>query len=83
MGLQEMIREVGHLPRQDYNQLLSGAHLFLGINHDAASTLILLIPGKIYEYLAIGCTPILMLSYAWAATGLIETKWYRRNAGLL
>lgn len=36
--------------RQDYVQLLSGAHLFLAINYDASSTLIPLIPGKIYEY---------------------------------
>jgi glycosyltransferase involved in cell wall biosynthesis len=69
MGLSGIVREVGHLPREEYVHLMSMADLLLAINYDGFSTLI---PGKIYEYWAVGGPPILLLSCRGAAQALVE-----------
>jgi glycosyltransferase involved in cell wall biosynthesis len=69
MGLSSVVREMGHLPRDEFVRLLKAADLLLAINYDGFSTLI---PGKIYEYWAVGGPPILLLSCQGAAQSLVE-----------
>jgi len=71
MGLSNVVKEVGHLPRDEYVRLMKAADLLLAINYDDFSTLI---PGKIYEYWAIGGPPILLLTCPGAAQSLMEQK---------
>lgn len=71
MGLSSVVKEVGHLPRDEFIRLMRDADLLLTINYDGAATLI---PGKIYEYWAVGGPPILLLSCRGAAQSLIEQK---------
>jgi glycosyltransferase involved in cell wall biosynthesis len=69
MGLSSVVKEMGHLPREEFVRLLKVADLLLAINYDDFSTLI---PGKIYEYWAVGGPPILLLSCQGAAQSLVE-----------
>ena len=69
MGLSSVVKEVGHLPRDEFVRLMKTADLLLAINYDDFSTLI---PGKIYEYWAVGGPPILLLSCRGAAQTLVE-----------
>jgi glycosyltransferase involved in cell wall biosynthesis len=69
MGLSSVIKDLGHLPHKDVLCLIKSADLLLAINYEGWSTLI---PGKIYEYWAVGGPPILLLSCRGAATELIE-----------
>jgi glycosyltransferase involved in cell wall biosynthesis len=69
MGLSSVIKGVGHLPHEEVLQLIQSADLLLAMNYDGFSTLI---PGKIYEYWAIGGPPILLLSCPGAAAAFIE-----------
>lgn len=69
MGLAGVVEELGFLPRDEYLGSMRDADLLLTINYDGFSTLI---PGKIYEYWAIGGPPILLLSCPGAATSFVE-----------
>jgi len=69
MGLSSVIKELGHLPHDEVLRLTRSADLLLAINYEDFSTLI---PGKIYEYWAVGGPPILLLSCAGAAASLVE-----------
>ncbi len=69
MGLQDAVEEVGYLPRPEFVRLLQCADTLLAINYEKFSTLV---PGKIYEYWAIGGPPILLLSHPGAAQDLVE-----------
>jgi glycosyltransferase involved in cell wall biosynthesis len=67
-GLADVVQEMGHLPREDFVELLKSADLLLAINYDGAATLV---PGKIYEYWMVGQAPILLLSCPGAAEQLL------------
>jgi glycosyltransferase involved in cell wall biosynthesis len=74
LGLSSIVHEVGFLPRNEWAQYLMDSDLLLVINYEGFSTLI---PGKIYEYWAIGGPPILLLSCPGAASDFI----YKHNIG--
>jgi glycosyltransferase involved in cell wall biosynthesis len=76
IGLSGVVKEMGHLPREEFVRLLKAADLLLAINYDGFSTLI---PGKIYEYWAVGGPPILLLSCQGAAQSLVE----KHNLGIV
>ncbi len=69
LGLGNVVRELGFLPRDEWLSCLKNASLLLVINYDDWTTII---PGKIYEYWAIGGPPILLLSCRGAATDFVE-----------
>ena len=69
MGLSDTVCEVGHLRQDGFIKTLKGADLLLTINYDGFATLI---PGKIYEYWAVGGPAILLLSVPGAASALLE-----------
>jgi glycosyltransferase involved in cell wall biosynthesis len=69
MGLSGVVKELGFLPRDEFLRLLAASGMLLVINYEGFSTLI---PGKIYEYWAIGGPPILLLSCPGAAANLVE-----------
>jgi glycosyltransferase involved in cell wall biosynthesis len=69
MGLSGVIKGLGHLPHDEVLRLTKSAALLMAMNYEGFSTLI---PGKIYEYWAIGGPPILLLSCPGAASSLIE-----------
>lgn len=69
MGLSRVVQELGFLPRDDLLSLMKASEMLLVINYEGFSTLI---PGKIYEYWAIGGPPILLLSCPGAAASLVE-----------
>lgn len=69
IGLNGVVEEVGHLKRDKFLSLMKSSHLLLAINYEGFATLI---PGKIYEYWAVGGPPILLLSCSGAAQDLIE-----------
>jgi glycosyltransferase involved in cell wall biosynthesis len=71
MGLSGVVKDLGHLPRDEFLRLMKSADLLLAINYEGFSTLI---PGKIYEYWAVGGPPILLLSCDGAARELVEQK---------
>ena len=71
MGLSGLIKCLGHLPHDEVLRLIKSADLLLAINYEGWSTLI---PGKIYEYWAVGGPPILLLSCRGAAQELIEQR---------
>lgn len=75
MGLSNMIEGIGHLPHDEVLRLLRTANLLLAINYDGWSSII---PGKIYEYWAIGGPPILLLSCPGAAADFVA----KHNLGL-
>lgn len=69
LNLSEFIKGIGHLPHDEVLKLAKSSDLLLAINYDGFSTLI---PGKIYEYWAIGGPPILLLSCPGAAANFID-----------
>lgn len=69
MGLSNLIRGNGHLPHDEVLLLLRSADLLLAINYEGWSNII---PGKIYEYWAVGGPPILLLSCKGAAADFVE-----------
>ena len=69
MGLSAVVKELGFLPRNDLLRFMKASDMLLVINYEGFSTLI---PGKIYEYWAVGGPPILLLSCPGAAASLIE-----------
>jgi len=68
-GLSTIIKKLGHLSHEDALRLIRSADLLLAINYEGWATLI---PGKLYEYWAVGGPPILLLSYEGAAAEFIE-----------
>jgi glycosyltransferase involved in cell wall biosynthesis len=69
MGLSGVVKELGFLSRDKFLRSLKESDLLLTINYEGFSTLI---PGKIYEYWAVGGPPILLLSCPGAATSFVE-----------
>ena len=69
MGLSDVVKEMGHLPADEFVRFLRSADLLLAINYEGFASLI---PGKIYEYWAAGGPPILLLSCQGAAQALVE-----------
>lgn len=69
LGLSEVVKELGFLPRDEWLRWLQTSDLLLVINYDDWATII---PGKIYEYWAVGGPPILLLSCQGAAADLME-----------
>jgi len=69
MGLSGIVKGLGHLPHEEVIRLIESADLLLAINYEGWSTII---PGKIYEYWAVGGPPILLLSCPGAAASLVE-----------
>jgi glycosyltransferase involved in cell wall biosynthesis len=68
LGLDDIVEETGYLPHDAYLERLRTSDLLLTINYERFPTLI---PGKIYEYWAVGGPPILLLSQPGAAQDLI------------
>lgn len=68
MGLSDVVRELGYLPRDEFVSIMKASKMLLVINYEGFSTLI---PGKIYEYWAIGGPPILLLSCPGAASSFV------------
>lgn len=69
MSLSGVVKGLGHLPHDEVLRLTQSADLLLAINYEGWSTLI---PGKIYEYWAVGGPPILLLSCPGAAASFLE-----------
>jgi glycosyltransferase involved in cell wall biosynthesis len=69
MGLSGLIEELGHLPHEEVLRVMKSADLLVAIATEGRPTAI---PGKIYEYWAVGGPPILLLSGAGAASTLVE-----------
>lgn len=69
MGLSGVVKELGFLPRDDLLRLMKASDMLLVINYEGFSTLI---PGKLYEYWAVGGPPILLLSCPGAASSFVE-----------
>lgn len=69
MGLSEVIHRVGHLPHEEILKVMKSANLLLAINYEGWATLI---PGKLYEYWAVGGPPILLLSCPGAAVNFVK-----------
>jgi glycosyltransferase involved in cell wall biosynthesis len=69
MGLSGVIQVLGHLPHNEIPRLTKSADLLLAMNYEGWATLI---PGKIYEYWAVGGPQILLLSCAGAAAEFVE-----------
>lgn len=69
MGLSSAIVEHGHLKHADVLRLMKSADLLMAMNYEGFATLI---PGKIYEYWAVGNAPILLLSCNGAGQELLE-----------
>jgi len=69
MGLSSIVKEFGYLQRQDFIRQMKSSDLLLAINYQGFTTLI---PGKLYEYWAVGGPPILLLDHPGAAQSLIE-----------
>jgi glycosyltransferase involved in cell wall biosynthesis len=69
MGLSSAVKELGFLSYDDLIHLMKASAMLLTINYDGFITLI---PGKIYEYWAVGGPPILLLSHPGAATSLVD-----------
>jgi glycosyltransferase involved in cell wall biosynthesis len=70
MGLSGLIKEWGHVPHGEVLRLIQAADLLLAMNFEGGFAT--LIPGKIYEYWAVGGPPILLLSCPGAASALVE-----------
>ncbi len=71
MGLANLIKEHGHLKHADVLRLMKSADLLMAMNYEGFATLI---PGKIYEYWAVGNAPILLLSCNGAGQELLEAR---------
>jgi glycosyltransferase involved in cell wall biosynthesis len=68
-GLSGIVHETGFVPHDGFLRLLREADLLLTINYEGFGTLI---PGKMYEYWAVGRAPILLLDGQGAARRLVE-----------
>jgi glycosyltransferase involved in cell wall biosynthesis len=75
MGLSGVVQELGFLQRADLVSRMQAADMLVAINYEGYATLI---PGKIYEYWAVGGPPILLLTCPGAAANLVE----QHNLGL-
>jgi glycosyltransferase involved in cell wall biosynthesis len=71
LGLPDVVQIVGHLPHQQALQLLKEADILLLIG-DTAEGSGRYIPGKLFEYMAVG-HPILALSLPGESTAIIES----------
>ncbi|HVU13052.1 MAG TPA: hypothetical protein VHD90_17360, partial [Phototrophicaceae bacterium] len=70
LDLSASVEETGHLRHPDvFAAELRKAGLLLAINFEGFSAMV---PGKLYEYWAIGGAPILVLGYSRAAQKLVE-----------
>jgi glycosyltransferase involved in cell wall biosynthesis len=69
LGLSGIVTELGFLPRAEFLRLMHESDLLVVINYGGFATLI---PGKLYEYWAVGGPPILLLSCPGAAASLVE-----------
>jgi glycosyltransferase involved in cell wall biosynthesis len=69
MGLSDVVQGLGHLPHDEVVRLTKSADLLLAMNYEGWATLI---PGKMYEYWAVGGPPILLLSCPGAAAEFVE-----------
>ncbi|GAB1469195.1 glycosyltransferase family 4 protein [Chloroflexota bacterium] len=69
MGISKVIQGIGHVPHDEVLRLTKSADLLLAINYEGWATLI---PGKIYEYWAVGGSPILLLSCPGAAADFVK-----------
>ena len=69
MGLINVVKELGFLSHDDLLRFMKRSEALLVINYEGFATLI---PGKIYEYWAVGGPPILLLSCPGAASSLVE-----------
>jgi glycosyltransferase involved in cell wall biosynthesis len=68
-GLAGVIENTGYLPHEAVLRLMKSADLLVAIATEGRPTAI---PGKIYEYWAVGGPPILLLSGRGAASTLVE-----------
>ena len=69
LDLSGIITELGFLPRAEFIRYMHDCDLLVVINYEDWATLI---PGKIYEYWAVGGPPIMLLSCPGAASSLVE-----------
>jgi glycosyltransferase involved in cell wall biosynthesis len=69
LGLSAVVTELGFLPRAEFIRFMHACDLLVVINYEGYATLI---PGKLYEYWAVGGPPILLLSGLGAAASLVE-----------
>jgi glycosyltransferase involved in cell wall biosynthesis len=69
LGLSTVVTELGFLPRAEFLRFMHACDLLVVINYERYATLI---PGKLYEYWAVGGPPILLLSCPGAAASLVE-----------
>jgi glycosyltransferase involved in cell wall biosynthesis len=69
MGIDGLLETRGHLPHSEILRVMKSADLLVAINYEGFATLI---PGKIYEYWAVGGAPILLLSCHGAASDLVD-----------
>ncbi len=69
LGVARVIKVLGPMPHNEVLRLIKSADLLLAINYEGWSTLI---PGKIYEYWAVGGPLILLLSCAGAASLFVQ-----------
>lgn len=69
LGLSAVVTEMGFLPREQFIRFMRASDLLVVINYEGFSTLI---PGKLYEYWAVGGPPIILLSCPGAAASLVE-----------
>ena len=69
LGLSGVIEEKGYLSHEEVLRVMKSAHLLVAIATEGRPTAI---PGKIYEYWAVGGAPILLFSGAGAASQLLE-----------
>ena len=71
LGLDDVVQVLGHLPHKQALREMKGANALLLIN-DVSEDAGNYIPGKLFEYMAIG-QPILALSLPGESTNIIET----------
>ena len=69
LGLSGVVKGLGHLPHDEVLRLIKSADLLLTLGTEGCSTMI---PGKIYEYWAVGGPSILLIKCRGAAASLVE-----------
>lgn len=69
MGLAGVVKAMGYLSHEEVLRVMRSADLLVAITTEGRPTAI---PGKIYEYWAVGGPPILLVSEAGAASELVE-----------
>jgi glycosyltransferase involved in cell wall biosynthesis len=69
LDLSAVVTELGFLPRDEFIRFMHASDILVVINYEGCATLI---PGKIYEYWAVGGPPIILLSCPGAAASLVE-----------